>query len=319
MTDIPIYNNKGIQINSVFIPEDIEYVNGRVCKGKDFYYKGVGVPYKVHLLPSDLMTDEYELVDVSDIFYLGNIVSKKCYQHKFGIFQERHQNHFTDWIGACGIKELNILENLYDENGFELSAIEVLGYETIDEENQQYYLKVNYPGGRLNYLDNPDPKKLRSLIDYMITNNWNFPWDKNSISDISSDSLVTDVADIFHSKDIQNKIGSVYSVLHSLAKKDFNEYLKFCKVNNLQHLDDTWFVFNTLYLLTFSGENVVHLFDSSPQETYKNIVSNYLVTGKNCGFCGIGSCKGRKDANQTYGEEIRDTYIELTEKQFSVS
>ena len=79
-----------------------------------------------HILPED-MSDEYDLIEKSDVFYIGNAVSKKVFAGKTGIFQEKYQVHFTDWIGACGVKELNILENLYDEGGFEMSAIEVFG------------------------------------------------------------------------------------------------------------------------------------------------------------------------------------------------
>lgn len=317
MTEIPIYNNSGIQVNSICLPEKVEYVNGRVSKGEKYYYKGLGVPYDVHHIHPEDMTDDYDFISKSDVFYLGNTVSKKCFKNKFGIFQEKHQNHFTDWIGACGIKELNILENLYDENKFERNAIEVFGYETIDDLNQQYYLKVDYPNGRVNYLSNPNSSELRSLIDYMIQNHWNFPWDKNSISDISTDCKVTDVADIFYSDQLHHKIGSVYSVLYSLANNNINEYLSFCKLNNLNFLNRSGIIFNSLTLLLENSVDVRFLYEGSLSDIYKNVVRNYLVVGKNCGFCGVGSCKGRKDSNQSYGEEILQTYIDQVETQFS--
>lgn len=315
MVEIPIYNNKGVKVNSLHISDTLEYVDGRVCKGQDYYYKGVGVPYHSHHIYSEDTTNEYDIISKSDIFYLGNCVSKKSYQNKTGIFQEKFQPHFTDWIGACGIKELNIFENLYDEGGFEFNAIEVFEYQTIDETNQQYYLKVDYPDGRKNYLENPNSDDLRRLIDYMIQNNWNFPWDKNSISDVSINSKVTDVADIFKSQEISHKIGSVYSVLYSLFNADRNQYFKFCEKNNMMHQNQMSFVFNALQLLAYNDVDVSFLFKESQIETYKNIVLNYLVNGKNCGFCGVGSCKGRKDVNQSYGEEIRDEYVKRTREQ----
>ena len=116
-----------------------------------------------HIQPEE-MSDEYNLLEKSDVFYIGNCVSKKVFSGKTGIFQEKYQSHFTDWIGACGIKELNILENLYDEGGFEMSAIEVFGYETIDKDNQQYYLKVDYPDGRINYVNEPNEIELRNYL-----------------------------------------------------------------------------------------------------------------------------------------------------------
>jgi len=315
--EIPVYNKKGEQVNSITLSESVEYVDGRVCKGEKYYYKGVGIPYTTHHIPPEDMTDQYDYMDVCSVFYIGNIVSKKCYRNKFGIFQEKYQTHFTDWIGACGVKELNILENLYDENGFEMNAIEVFGYETIDESEQQYYLKVNYPDGRNNYLSNPNPDGLRDLINYMIQNDWNFPWDKNSLTDIAHNCKVTDVADIFRSNEIGHKIGSVYSVLYSLYNSNQNEYNNFCRQNNLHHQNQMSFIFNTLSLLVMNGTKVDHLFKENPIETYKNIIMNYLIVGKNCGFCGVGSCKGRKDSNQSYGEEIRQEYIKRAKNQLS--
>jgi hypothetical protein len=316
MTEIPVYDSKGIHINTIHISEDLEYINGRVSKGENFYYKGVGVPYKFHHIYPDDMTDEYNFMQQSDVFYLGNVVSKRSYLGKYGIFQEKHQPHFTDWIGACGIKELNIFENLYDENKFEYNAIEAIEYVTIDEQHQQYYLKVLYPGGRTEYLNSPSSKSLRELLDYMIQSNWNFPWDKNSISDLNGEAKVTDVADLFYSKELYHKIGSVYSILYSLANNNMQEYLNFCSYNNLNHPNQMGFIFNTLSLLSMNKVDVKHLYNGSPLDVYKNIVRNYLIIGKNCGFCGVGSCKGRKDANQSYGEEIRETYIKQIESTF---
>lgn len=309
MTDIPIFDKNGNKINSIHIPETVEYVNGRVSKGEKFYYKGIGIPYQVHHIYPDDMSDEYDFIGYSSVFYLGNIVSKKSYQKKFGIFQEKHQPHFTDWIGSCGVKELNMFENLYDEGGFEFNAVEALEYQTIDETNQQYYLKVNYPEGRNTYTSNPNSQNLRKLIDYMIQTDWNFPWDKNSISDISHMSKVTDVADLFKSSELSHKIGTVYSVLYSLFNENKKEYYNFCNANNMTHQNSMSFIFNSLYILSSNGVDILSLYKKNPLETYKNIVLNYLVVGKNCGFCGVGSCKGRKDSNQSYGEEIKEEYI----------
>lgn len=318
MFEVPIYNNVGVIVETIKVNDNLEYINGRVSKGEKYYYKGIGIPYNSHYIYQDDMTNEYNFLGVSDIFYLGNCVSKKSYQNKFGIFQEKYQPHFTDWIGTCGIKELNILENLYDESGFERNAIEVFEYQIIDKKHEQYYLKVDYPNGRKNYLSDPNPKDLRDLIDYMIINNWNFPWDKNSISDLSNDSKVTDVADIFKSSELSHKIGTVYSILYSLFNSSKNEYFNFCLENNLNHINRMSFIYNTLSILLDNHINISSLIKENEFETYKNVVLNYLVTGKNCGFCGAGSCKGRKDSNQLYGEEIRDEYIKRATIQLTI-
>lgn len=306
--DILVHDKKGSIVNSIELNDTIEYVDGRVCKGNKSYYKGVGIPYEYHHIQPEEMSDEYDLIEKSDIFYIGNCVSKKVFSGKTGIFQEKYQSHFTDWIGACGIKELNILENLYDEGRFEMSAIEVFGYETIDKDKQQYYLSVDYPDGRINYVNAPNAVELRNLLDYMIQNDWNFPWDKDSISDINSKSKVTDVADLFRSDELKHKIGSVYSVLYSLYKTDKNLYLDFCNVNKIPHYGQISFVINTLTLLAYNKVDVRSLYEKTPIATYKNIVKNYIIPGKNCGFCGVGSCKRREDENLSYGEYIMREY-----------
>lgn len=315
---IPIFDTAGKIVNSITLPEPVQYVGDRVCKGQKYYYKGVGIPYKYHHIHPQDMTEQYTYIDTCPVFYIGNIVSKKCYKHKFGIFQEKYQTHFTDWIGSCGVKELNIFENLYDEGGFEMTAVEVFGYEIIDEEHQQYYLKVDYPHGRKNYLSQPNSIEMRKLLDYMIVNDWNFPWDKNSISDISVGSRVTDVADIFKSNKLGHKIGTIYSVLYSLYNTNQKEYFNFCEKNLLRHENQMSFVFNSLSILSSNGVDISKVFQNDIVDTYKNVVLNYLIIGKNCGFCGVGSCKGRKDINQSYGEEILDEYIKRTKMQLNL-
>lgn len=314
MSDIHVYNSDGEIVNTIYIPDKIKYVNGRVCIGEKFYYKGIGVPYKSHFVLDENLNQKYKVLSKSDVFYLGSEVIKECFSGKFGIFQERYQNHFTDWIGACGVKEINILENLYDENKFERSSIDVLGYETIDEENQQYYLKVRYDCERKSFLDYLKLNKLRDLIDYMVQSNWNFPWDKDSITDISWDGRVTDVADVFYSEELMHQIGTVYSILYSLGTYNYDAYLNFCKLNQLTHEHQMFYVLNTLKLLQINGVDISPVIKSDLINTYKNVVKNYLILGKNCGFCGVGSCLKRKDANFSYGEEIRQGYIERVSK-----
>ena len=315
--NIPIYDKNGDIVQSIHIDDTIQFVDGRVCKGEKYYYKGIGIPYKQHhILPED-MSDEYDLIEKSDVFYIGNAVSKKVFAGKTGIFQEKYQVHFTDWIGACGVKELNILENLYDEGGFEMSAIEVFGHETIDADNQQYYLKVDYPTGRTDYLSgDSDPLELRELLDYMIQSDWNFPWDKNSISDINFDSKITDVADLFKSSELSHKIGSVFSVLYSLQQSDDDLYQEFCEDNNLPHFNQVSCVINTLALLMYNKVDVSHLYQRTPTDTFRKVMRDYIIPGKNCGFCGVGSCKRKVDDNLSYGEYIREEYFKNFDNDF---
>ena len=57
------------------------------------------------------------------------------------------------------------------------------------------------------------------------------------------------------------------------------------------------------------GINIEEVMKEDIISTYKNAVMNYLIQGKNCGYCGIGSCKNRPDKNETYGEDIKLEYV----------
>ena len=306
MTDVPVYDNQGVQVDSFFIDDTLEYVNGRVQKGDKCYYKGAGVPYRHHHILEP--TEDYDVCYKCDVFYIGYAASKKCFQGKTGVFQERHQNHFTDWIGACGEKEIQIVENLW-ELKFARSGIEVFGWKSIDESHRQYYLEVDYPTGRTSFIEKPNYNHLMSLMGYMLDDHWNFPWDKRSISDILAGALVSDVADIFYSRSLHHKLGTIYSILYSLGKTDRKIYEQFCTTHMLDYSREMNYVTNALAILMRYGIDIEEIMKENIVETYKNAVQNYLIVGKNCGYCGIGSCKNRPDSNQTYGEDIQEEYV----------
>ena len=305
MHRVPIYDSQGNEVNSFTINDDIEHHDGRVSKGTNVYYKGVGVPYNSHHVHAP--NAEYKWNYTCDVFYIGECVTKKCFEGKTGVFQERFQPHFTDWIGACGEKEIQIVENLW-ELEFEKSAIDVKEWHPIDEEYGQYYLIVDYPDKRVSYLDNPNPSYLLELIQYLVLNDWNFPWDKTSISDVSCSGKVTDVADIFKSDNLTHKLGTVYSVLYSLGQTDREQYNLLCQSLGLDFSSHMSYVINTLTLLSSCGVDITEIVRDNIQDTYRNAVKNFLVEGKNCGFCGVGSCIARPDANQSWGDYIREQY-----------
>jgi hypothetical protein len=307
VTDVLIYDKQGVQVDSFSVDDNLSFVDGRVCRGDKYYYKGVGIPYHRHHVRN--LTDEYIRHYTCDVFYIGECVTKKCFEGKTGVFQEAFQPHFTDWIGACGEKELQIVENLW-ELRFERSAIEVHGFEKIAE--GQYYLVCDYPEGRRQYLTDPNPSNLFTLMAYMIDGNWNFPWDKRSISDVHSSGKVTDVADVFMSSELMHKVGTVYSLLYSLGETDESAYKEFCERFFLPHDKHVYYVTNALSLLMRLGVDIGDCMRDNIIDTYKHTVKNFLVPGKNCGFCGVGSCKGRTDPNQVTGEEIRQEYIRQT-------
>lgn len=283
----PIYNAQGEQITSLEINDDIEYLSGRISKGKNHYYKGIGMPYNGQNI--DFLTDEYVNPIKSKVFYLGYKAYKKCFIGKTGIFQERYQPQFTDFIGGCGVKELSIIEN---SMLFPKSSVEVIKSHKIDHD--QFWFELHYECGRRKYLDVGFPKKLTELLYYMLASDWNFVWDKDTITDISYNGLVTDVADIFSSRELTHKLGTVYSVLYSLHHHSKGEYERFLDSNRLKHIDQRDFIYNSLKIMKRAGINIA-LFEGLE---YKHIVLKYLLQGRNCGHCVL----------EGMGEKIRDQY-----------
>lgn len=303
--NIPIYDEWGIQVESLTIDDDLTHVDGRVSKGKNIWYKGVGVPYTGHHVENP-GEDHYLVCGKCDVFYIGYKVIKDRFDGKTGIFQERFQPHFTDWIGACGEKELQIVENLWELN-FDYSGIDVKEFHPIMDD--QYYLVCDYPYGRAGYLDTGVPEHLYNLMEYMIREDWNFPWDKSSITDVLANGKVTDVADVFKSNDVDHKLGTIYSLLYSLGKADHGKYMIFCQRYNLVYQTDMAYVMNSLQLLARFGVNISSLLEHNGNDTYRNTVKNHLVLGKNCGYCGVGSCSPEADPNKSWGEYIREQYM----------
>ena len=304
---IPIYDGEGDLIDFVRVDDDIVHVDGRVSKGERVYYKGLGVPYRSHYV--ERVTEGYDDLAKCDVFYLGHEVSKHAFAGKTGIFKERYQAHFTDWIGACGEKELQIVENLW-ELDFSWAAIDVKEFVSIDDVHKQYYLIVDYPDKRIQYLDEPEPFRIWEMLHYMIHEHWNFPWDKGTITDISCMGRVTDVADVFMSSDLKHKLGTVYSVLYSLAMANKDEYIRFCKQYSLDTLSHMGFVINSLVILSRLGVDISPIMRDNMEETYRNAVKAYLMEGKNCGYCGVGSCHPEADPNKTWGEFIKQEYLQ---------
>lgn len=291
MYECTIYNNQGEVVDKIEINDDIALVDGRVSKGRTHYYKGIGVPY-VGQYTEELDSSFINAV-LSDVFYVGYFAQKKQFIGKTGIFQDRYQPQFTDFIGSCGVKELSIIEN---SMLFEKSSVEVIKSHQYDRENQQYWFELDYKCGRRKFLNNGFNKKLYQLIEYMVQTNWNFVWDKDTITDISYNGLVTDVADIFHSRELSHKLGTIYSVLYSLHYRDRIKFNQFLKDNMLaKHIDQRDFIKNSLLILKRTGVNI----DEIRDKPYQDIIMNYLLTGRNCGHCVIDGL----------GEKIKQKYI----------
>lgn len=294
-----VYDSSGNIKDQLVINDDIEFVYGRVSKGNKCYYKGVGIPYEFQYIYGNYDTSEYEFLEHPDIFYMGDLVSKKAFQGKFGIFQEKYQPQFEDFIGTCGVKELDVIGNSIE---FERSSIKVLKSHLYDKENKQYYFEVDYLCKRVPYVENGVSKRLYELLEYMVSENWNFIWDKNSITDVSYNGLVTDVGDVFQSSELKSKVGTIYSILYSLYHENKKKFRQFMSYSKLKHQNTMDFVFNTIILLEKYGIDTSPLKRDSRENTYINTVLNYLVIGKNCGHCsyvGLGDDISRQYVNQT--------------------
>ena len=309
MTTVPIYDKDGNEVDKITIKDTIEPVNGRVSKGKKNYYKGLGVNYRCHVLPPlrpESNIHGYDILQNPNVFYMGPLVSKHCFQGKYGIFQEKYQPQFTDFIGSCGVKELSLIENSEE---FAKSSVDVIKSVNYDKENGQYYFVLNYKCGRVKYLEKGDPKALYELLEYMIKEDWNFIWDKTSIEDISYNGMVSDVADIFKSSSLMNKMGTIYSVLYSLGNISLTKYVEFNRIHNLEHKNQMSYTLNAAKLLERFGVDTRSLYVSNDEKkNFENMVLDYIINGRNCGDC----------CYIELGDKIREQYITQTKKQLGV-
>jgi len=305
---VPVYDKEGSEVNRIEIQDTITHINGRVCKGKKNYYKGLGAPYHGQWLSPDTKDlNGYSYVHDSGVFYIGPYVKKYCFENKTGIFQEKFQPQFTDFIGSCGAKELSIIENSEE---FDRSSLKIIKCENYDKENGQYYFVLDYACERRKYIEGGDAIELYKLLEYMIQNDWNFIWDKNSIEDISYNGLVSDVGDIFKSSSLISKLGTTYSVLYSLHKSSPNKYREFKSFHNIKSTPNLQYVCAAIELLERFGVDTKELYISNDTiVNLKHIVMNYLVVGKNCGDCCFIEL----------GDQIREQYLEQTKKQLGLS
>src|SRR5574344_2041132 len=234
--DFLIYNPQGEISSSFSIDDEISYIDGRVSKGKKGYYKGVGNIYKGQFIfKDDTNINQYQIVQEWNPIYETLEVINPNFLNKTGIFEERYQPQFTDYIGSCGMKEMRMVDNNKD---FLLSSIDILDIISINPSEQdtmkkQFYFKLNYKCDRKKFLETSNVYLLTTLMQYMMDSDWNFPWDKNSISDISINGTITDIADLYKSNDIKHKLGTIYSIMSSLFAASPDKYMEFMFANGL--------------------------------------------------------------------------------------
>ena len=299
MKDIPVWSIEGLLVGKINLPENVEYTSGRVSKGDSgVYYKGVGLPYVMH---PTLNERETGICGRNPVFYSGYDRIAPTFKGKYGVFQDKFQPYFSDFIGTCGPKELKLLRNSVE---FEMSGVRVKDCVEYDTLNSQRYFITEYDCDRRSFLPDGDVGRLLGLLFYMVATDWNIPWDKAGISDISEDSSIFDVADMFRSPHLVHKLGTVYSVLYSLAMYSKPKYLELLHRIGLgeQHSDNTFTVLAAMRFLTDIG---VSYYDMIPPEVEHDnsmlrwfMLGNVLAQGRNC-------------AHQEYpeiGEKVREDY-----------
>lgn len=296
---VPIFDSNGNVIDKLAIDDVICNIDGRVSRGKNKFYKGIGNWYDHQYLGNDnKIDDRYIIKSHSDVFYLGLKVVNINFVGKFGIFEEKYQPQFDDHIFSCGTRELSIIEN----SSF-CKRSDVVVEKVNKRNNNQYWFELQYKSKRIKYLTNPKPKKLYDMLIYMCQEHWNFVWDKNSIMDVSYDGNISDVADIFYSNQINHKIGTIYSILYSLHYNNIQYYFDFIRKNKLlNHVDQRDFINNCLEIIRRSGVDISEIEHCD----YQTIIIDYLLTGKNCGDCVLPDV----------GNRIRSQYIDNTKIQF---
>jgi hypothetical protein len=281
---VNVYDNNGEVTQVLNLPEYLTPVSGRVSKSDSgAYYKGAGVSYSYQLAIKP--DPSYTVVEKSDVFYCGYVVRNPKFEGKVGIFQDKYQPYFSDFIGTCGPKELKLIKNARE---FDRAGVSLLDYVEHDTENHQYYFVLDYVCDRRKFLPDGDTRDLLDLLYFMVQEGWNLPWDKTSINDISEGGMVFDVADMFKSKHLVHKLGTVYSVFYSLARMDRLKYLELLHCIGLteEHSDDTYTVLAAMRFLTDIG---VSYYDLIPPELEEDndklrwfMLGNVLAQGRNC-------------------------------------
>lgn len=259
------------------INDSIHHVSGRTSVGDKYYYKGVGAEYKGHasLSPAESET----IIGDNPVFYYGYDVVNPNWEGKFGIFCNKYQPFFSDFIGSCGPKE----HNIFKMSNFSRSALSVKDYVEFDSVNKQGYYILEYRSKRDSILDGGNLRGLADLMAALLDEGLNLPWDKTSIRDINSEGFVTDVADMFFSKNIEHRFGTIYSILYSLYVLNLGLYVEFIKSMGIVYsgLGDIPFV--CMLLLNSRGMDVPNksIFKVKG-DLYVHLIGNVLLRGRNC-------------------------------------
>jgi hypothetical protein len=265
--------DKGLKVVAeVKLPERVYWVRGRSGIGESgLWYKGIGTLYRCHTAKD---VNGYRVI--GQAVYGGWVVQYVPWVNRFGIFQERNQWYFSEWIGGAGKREAKIVKNA---NEFSLSAVKVVDVIPVIDGHSVYVMEMK--GGKIVCRD---VRKILRLLEVMLSEGWNFPWDKGAIRDINEEGLVTDVADLFRSDDVKHKFGTVYAVLYSMKQlipRIAKEFEKEVGVSlGLKELP-----FSCLKVMKRLGYDVSEVYDGKVKwswDDYRDLVLNVLMEGINC-------------------------------------
>ena len=276
MTEIPIFEKSGEIVDRVCVNDAVDFVSGRTSKGTSVYYKGLGSLYRGH---AGNPTVHDIIVKDSSIFYYGSELYNPNWAEKFGIFREKYQPFFSDWIGSCGPKE----DNIFKASIFSRSALRVIAKVEFDPVNKQSYYVLDYTSPRDSFFDGYNLKALVDLLKVLLDENWNMPWDKAAIRDVNSKGYVTDVADMFMSSQPEHQFGTIYSILYSLHEISVDSYVSLVKTLGLAYAGHGDIPFICQLLLSMYRVNIdIPKEISTKGDRYIHLVGNVLLRGRNC-------------------------------------
>lgn len=297
---IPIWNEKGIKIDEVLLPEAVTPTVGR--RGgygeSGVYYKGAGIIYRGHLSNEP---KPYERVLKQDkLIYQKYTVINTHIVKKFGIFQFPHQPVFTDCEGACGKKEMKLLEN---QPKFELSAIDeimdVIDVGIPDHRIYAYKLKKL----------RSEPMDVLQLFAYILQADFNSAWDKNLWEDVAGYCYVRDIADWFCSREFKHKLGTIYALLHSIYAVD--KYLYASITNEIvgyNYMDGLYIPYISALIVKKYCPQALSEFDGDLKyfdvELYRKLWSQI--------YAGIACCHLEQEKKWAW---VRQSYLEDLDRQ----
>ena len=252
-------------------------------------YKGAGTIYDSHLVmkpgPNDIV------IMKSPVPYYGYRVRGPFGNNKVAIYTVPYQPVFSDFIGGCGKKEEKIVPHSKE---FERSAIEVVEIIDLPYDHKVYITRYKATKKESSVSD------VISLLEYMIGENWNFPWDKGSITDISN-GYVSDVADLYRSEEFCDQFGTIYSVLYSSYVYDRILFMLLMDEVGLGY-DKRDIPFAVLRYLKKVGVDPVKDWRSSYNWLdYRDLIFHVLMEAKNCAH--LEDPKKGNRAKQLYKKE----------------